>query len=102
MLNLWQVAAEISRRLTGVFTRDAQGRRPVFGDLKKFQSDPTWRDLILFHEYFHGDSGAGLGACHQTGWTGKTKSKAVSDSMLQVREQGIAVRNRANPRTRGN
>jgi hypothetical protein len=70
MLTLWQVAAEISRRLTAVFTRDAHGRRPVFGDLEKFQSDPHWRDLILFHEYFHGDSGAGLGASHQTGWTG--------------------------------
>jgi hypothetical protein len=70
MMNLWEVAAEISRRLSRIFLRDADGRRPVFDDLKKFQNDPHWRDLLLFHEYFHGDSGAGLGASHQTGWTG--------------------------------
>ena len=70
MLTLWEVAAELSRRLTGIFLRDEDGQRPVYGDLKKFQSDPYWRDLLLFHEYFHGDHGAGLGASHQTGWTG--------------------------------
>ncbi|MBI3786513.1 MAG: glucosidase, partial [Deltaproteobacteria bacterium] len=67
--NLWDVAAEISRRLTRVFLRDANGRRPVFGGNDKLQSDPHWRDHILFHEYFHGDNGAGIGASHQTGWT---------------------------------
>ena len=69
-MNLFEVANEISRRLAGIFLRDASGRRPVYGDLEKFQSDPHWRDLMLFHEYFHGDNGAGLGASHQTGWTG--------------------------------
>jgi hypothetical protein len=70
MLTLWEVAAELSRRLTATFVRDANGRRPVFGNLEKFQTDPHWRDLVLFHEYFHGDTGAGVGASHQTGWTG--------------------------------
>jgi mannosylglycerate hydrolase MGH1-like protein/glycosyl hydrolase family 63 len=68
--NLWQVAAEISRRLTHIFLRDDQGRRPVNGATEVFQSDPYWRDLVLFFEFFHGDNGAGLGANHQTGWTG--------------------------------
>ncbi|HEX8891120.1 MAG TPA: hypothetical protein VF779_18375, partial [Pyrinomonadaceae bacterium] len=70
MMNLWEVAAEISRRLSGLFLKDEDGRRPVFGGIEKFQSDPHWRDHLLFHEYFHGDNGAGLGANHQTGWTG--------------------------------
>jgi hypothetical protein len=70
MLTLWKIAAELSRRLTGIFLRNEDGRRPVFGKLEKFQTDPHWRDLVLFHEYFDGDSGAGLGASHQTGWTG--------------------------------
>jgi hypothetical protein len=69
-MNLYQVAEEISRRLANIFLRDKQGRRPVFGGTRKFQEDPHWRDLILFYEYFHGDNGAGLGASHQTGWTG--------------------------------
>jgi hypothetical protein len=69
MMDLWQVAGEISQRLTRIFSRDANGRRPVFGGAEKFQSDPNWRDLIPFHEYFHGDNGAGIGASHQTGWT---------------------------------
>ncbi|HSC56789.1 MAG TPA: glucosidase, partial [Nitrospira sp.] len=70
MLTLWEVSAELSRRLTATFLQDENGRRPVFGNLAKFQTDPHWRDLVLFHEYFHGDSGAGVGASHQTGWTG--------------------------------
>ena len=69
MLNLWEVAAEISQRLTKIFLRDSNGNRPVYGGIEKFQQDPHWRDLILFYEYFHGDNGAGLGASHQTGWT---------------------------------
>jgi hypothetical protein len=69
-MNLFQVAEEITRRLSSTFTRNEQGKRPVFGGIDKFQNDPHWRDLILFHEYFHGDNGAGLGASHQTGWTG--------------------------------
>jgi hypothetical protein len=69
-MNLWEVAGELSRRMTSIFLQDEHGRRPVFGNLEKFQTDPHWRDLVLFHEYFHGDSGAGVGASHQTGWTG--------------------------------
>jgi hypothetical protein len=69
-MTLFEVAQEISRRLAGTFLRDASGRRPVYGGMAKFQDDPHWRDLILFHEYFHADNGAGLGASHQTGWTG--------------------------------
>jgi hypothetical protein len=69
-MTLFGVAKEISRRLASIFLRDESGRRPVYGGCAKFQDDPHWRDLILFYEYFHGDSGAGLGASHQTGWTG--------------------------------
>ena len=69
-MTLFQVAQEISRRLAGTFLRDANGHRPVYGGIAKFQNDPHWRDLVLFYEYFHGDNGAGLGASHQTGWTG--------------------------------
>src|SRR6266545_7313211 len=70
LMPLWDVAAELSRRNTRIFLRDTNGRRPVYGGIEKFQQDPHWRDLILFHEYFHGDNGAGIGANHQTGWTG--------------------------------
>jgi len=69
-MTLFEVAREISRRLSAIFLRDESGRRPVYGGITRFQDDPHWRDLILFHEYFHGDDGAGLGASHQTGWTG--------------------------------
>ncbi|MFL5408182.1 MAG: MGH1-like glycoside hydrolase domain-containing protein [Myxococcales bacterium] len=69
-MNLYRVAEEIGRRLTSIFLRDGQGRRPVYGGTRKFQEDPHWRDLVLFYEYFHGDNGAGIGASHQTGWTG--------------------------------
>ena len=69
-MNLLEVAAEISRRLSRLFLRDDEGRRPAYGGAEKFQTDPHWRDLILFHEYFHGETGSGLGASHQTGWTG--------------------------------
>jgi hypothetical protein len=70
LMTLFEVAKEISGRLSKIFLRDASGRRPVHGGTKKFQEDPHWRDLILFYEYFHGDIGAGIGASHQTGWTG--------------------------------
>ena len=70
MMNLFEVSKEIAERLTRIFTRDEHGRRPVYGGTEKFQTDPHWRDHILFNEYFHGDNGAGLGASHQTGWTG--------------------------------
>jgi hypothetical protein len=69
-LTLWQVAAEISRRLTHIFLQDGEGKRPVFGGANRIQDDPHWREHVLFYEYFHGDNGAGIGASHQTGWTG--------------------------------
>ena len=70
LMTLFEVAKEIADRLTRLFLRDAQGRRPVYGGSATFQSDPHWRDYFLFYEYFQGDNGAGLGASHQTGWTG--------------------------------
>ena len=69
-MNLFEVANDLSNRLTSIFTQNDEGKRPVYGGMDKFQHDPHWRDYILFHEYFHGDNGAGLGASHQTGWTG--------------------------------
>jgi hypothetical protein len=69
-MTLFEVAKEIGRRLSSIFVPDANGRRPVYGGTEKFQTDPHWRDYVLFYEYFHGDNGAGLGANHQTGWTG--------------------------------
>ena len=83
MLTLWQVADEISKRLTSIFVADRQGRRPVFGEHPLFQTDPHWRDLVPFHEYLHGDTGAGVGASHQTGWT------ALVAKLLQQRA-GVA------------
>jgi hypothetical protein len=70
VVNLWDAAAELSRRLTRLFLRSPEGVRPVHGGAEKFQRDPQWRDYVLFYEYFHGDNGAGIGASHQTGWTG--------------------------------
>ena len=70
MMNLFEVSKELSDRLVSVFTKDENGRRPLYGGTEKFQTDPHWKDYILFYEYFHGDNGAGLGASHQTGWTG--------------------------------
>ena len=70
LMTLYQVAEEVSRRLANIFLKGQDGRRPVYGGARTFQEGPHWRDLILFYEYFHGDNGAGLGASHQTGWTG--------------------------------
>ena len=70
LMNLFEVASEIANRLTRIFLRDETGRRPIFGGAEKFQSDPHWHDNLLFYEYFHGGNGAGIGASHQTGWTG--------------------------------
>jgi hypothetical protein len=70
LMTLFEVAQEISRRLSNIFLRDESGMRPVYGGTKKFQEDPHWKDYVLFYEYFHADNGAGLGASHQTGWTG--------------------------------
>ena len=69
-VTLWEVATELSRRLNRIFLQDEKGDRPLYGGLERFQADPHWRDYVLFYEYFHGDNGAGLGASHQTGWTG--------------------------------
>jgi hypothetical protein len=69
-MTLYEVAVELAGRLERIFLRDTDGRRAVHGAARKFQEDPHWRDLILFYEYFHGDNGAGIGASHQTGWTG--------------------------------
>jgi hypothetical protein len=69
-MTLFEVAREIARRLSNIFLRDSSGKRPVYGEARKFQEDPYWKDYILFYEYFQGDNGAGLGASHQTGWTG--------------------------------
>ena len=69
-MTLFEVAIELSNRLVGTFLRDEHGRRPVYGGTTVFQNDPHWRDLVLFYEYYHGDNGAGLGASHQTGWSG--------------------------------
>jgi hypothetical protein len=93
-LTLWEVAAELSRRLTRIFLRDEQGRRPTHGDVEKFQTDPNWRDLLLFQEYFHGDTGAGLGASHQTGWTGlvtKLLQQSGESSRREKRRPSTAV-----------
>ncbi|MEH2269653.1 MAG: glucosidase [Nostoc sp.] len=70
MMTLWEVASELSQRLTRIFLQNTSGKRPVYGGIQKFQNDPHWQNLILFHEYFHGDKGSGIGASHQTGWTG--------------------------------
>ncbi len=86
MMTLWEVSEELSRRLNRIFLRDSNGRRPVHGGQEKFQSDPHWRDLLLFYEYFHGDTGSGVGAGHQTGWTGLV-AKLLQQSGENVRQQ---------------
>jgi hypothetical protein len=86
MMNLFEVSKEISDRLTRIFLRNEQGRRPAYGGAKKFQSDPHWRDYILFYEYFHGDNGAGLGASHQTGWTGLVAKMIQLYGMLDAKK----------------
>src|SRR5207244_8384670 len=86
ILSLWDVATELSRRLTRLFLRAATGRRPVHGADLRFRDDPHWKDLVLFYEYFHGDDGRGIGASHQTGWTG-----LVAKLLQQTGEYGMAV-----------
>src|SRR5207302_1067076 len=87
LLTLKEVATELAHRLTHIFLRDDNGRRAVHGVVEKFQSDPHWRDLLLFYEYFHGDNGAGIGANHQTGWTG-----LVANLLLQgSKSEGLAL-----------
>jgi hypothetical protein len=84
LLTLEEVATELAHRLTTIFLRDESGRRAVHGDVEKFQHDPYWRDLVLFYEYFHGDNGAGLGASHQTGWTGLVANLLIQSSKGQT------------------
>jgi len=93
MLTLSEVAAELSRRLSKIFLRDDKGERPVYRDVPRFQTDPNWNELILFHEYFHGDTGRGVGASHQTGWTG------LVTKMLQ--QSGESSKSRKRDRTAG-
>ena len=89
-MNLFEVSKEITTRLSKIFLRDQKGERPVYGGTTKFQTDPYWKDNILFYEYFHGDNGAGLGASHQTGWTGgiavlmKLFGSVASDQLLKT------------------
>jgi hypothetical protein len=93
-MTLYQVAEELGRRLGNIFLRNEHGERPVYGGTRKFQDDPHWRDLILFYEYFHGDNGAGLGASHQTGWTGtiaRVMHLFATTSAQQVLESGKAA-----------
>jgi len=95
MMTLFEVAEELARRFQSIFLKDASGRRPVFGGSSKFQTDPNWRDHLLFYEYFHGDNGAGLGASHQTGWTGLVATltqfvgQLSADDFLKVGKSAI-------------
>ena len=94
-MTLFEVAQDLTRRLSSIFLKDSDGRRPVYGGTKKFQEDPHWRDAILFYEYFHGDNGAGLGASHQTGWTGCTAAlqdffgRLTAADLLKVKKTEI-------------
>jgi hypothetical protein len=98
MMNLFAVAKEIADRLAGIFLKDPSGRRPVYGGTKMFQEDSHWRDYVLFYEYFHGDNGAGLGASHQTGWTGAVASLIQlfglldADTLLAAGKSGAFTR----------
>jgi hypothetical protein len=106
MMNLYEVAGEIIRRLASIFLRDENGRRPVYGGTEKFQSDPHWKDYILFYEYFHGDNGAGLGASHQTGWTGliakllQIHGEVDAKTFLKVGNKGPATERKKVPEER--
>jgi hypothetical protein len=97
-MTLFEVAKEIASRLSNIFLRDANGKRPVYGGTKKFQDDPYWKDYILFYEYFHGDNGAGLGASHQTGWTGVIArsldlfARVKAADALQIAKDDLAAR----------
>jgi hypothetical protein len=86
LMTLWEVAAELSRRMTRIFLKGPDGRRPVHGGNRLYQEDPAWQELVLFYEYFHGDNGRGVGASHQTGWTG------VVAKLLQQSGERVASR----------
>jgi hypothetical protein len=90
-MDLREVATEIATRLASTFTEDENGRRPVFGGIEKFQTDPHWHDLLLFHEYFHGDNGAGIGASHQTGWTGTVAVLLLLAGGAREQEEAVAM-----------
>jgi hypothetical protein len=93
-MTLYQIAQELARRLGSIFLQDKDGRRPVYGGSRKFQEDPHWRDYLSFYEYFHGDNGAGLGASHQTGWTGiiaRTMHLFATTTPEQMLELGKAA-----------
>jgi hypothetical protein len=96
-MNLYQIAEEISGRLAGIFLKGKGGRRPVYGGEQKLQEDPHWRDYLQFHEYFHGDNGAGLGAAHQTGWTGFIArslhffATTTAEQILELGKGAVAV-----------
>ena len=106
LMTLYQVAEEITRRLANIFLRGKDGRRPVYGGSEKFQNDPHWRDLILFYEYFHGDNGAGLGASHQTGWTGIVArgmhlfATTTAEQILQLGKMAAVHRREQTPQRR--
>ena len=89
-MTLYEVAAEISRRLSRPFLRAADGTRPVYGAIEKFQTDPRWRDLIQFHEYFHGDNGSGIGASHQTGWTGLVAKLMQQNGEYEAKARAVS------------
>ena len=101
LMNLFEVAREIANRLTSIFLRDASGRRPVYGGTQKFQTDPLWKDYLLFYEYFHGDNGAGLGASHQTGWTGivakliELVGRLDAEQLLAAGKGGVVISGKA-------
>jgi hypothetical protein len=105
-MTLYQVAEEIAHRLASIFLRDKDGRRPVYGGARKFDSDPHWRELILFYEYFHGDNGAGLGASHQTGWTGVIAralhlfATTTPEQALEMGKTAVFVETASTPRGR--
>ena len=96
-MTLFEVAKELQRRLASIFVRGKDGNRPVYGGTRKFQDDPYWKDYILFYEYFHGDNGAGLGASHQTGWTGLVArlldmfARLDSKRLLEVSKQDLVA-----------
>ena len=87
--NLWEVSGELSQRLIALFTRDGAGNRPMYGNAEKFQKDPQWRDLLMFPEYFHGDTGQGLGASHQTGWTGLVAKLIQQRASVRSADRGL-------------
>jgi hypothetical protein len=97
LMNLYQVADNIAKRLESIFLKNSQGLRPVYGGTHKFQQDPHWKDNILFFEYFHGDNGAGIGASHQTGWTGVIArlmhlfASTTSEQVLELGKKAVFV-----------